>query len=111
MNTDPLWRGWRAPHPTRIDALERTLCAAYHVPPRRLFGSHVGDLCLLRSLLLALAVDVQLVPATICAARYGLSHAGVQKAIRRGRAALHDQPDLRRELAAVLEPALGYRVP
>ena len=111
MDSAPLWRGWYAPQPTRIDHLEHILCAAYHIEPQHLLGSRVGKLSRFRSLLLALAVDVQLVPATSCAQRYGLSHTGVQKAVRRGRSALHTQPALRRELAAVLGPTLGYRIP
>ncbi len=111
MDSAPLWRGWQVPQPARIEPLEHILCARYNIEPQHLIGSRVGELTRFRSLLLAIAVDVQLVPATICAERYGLSHTGVQKAVRRGRSALHTQPALRRDLAAALGPTLGYRVP
>jgi hypothetical protein len=99
-----------------LPLFERTLCAALSHPPALLYGERLGEHWWVRAVLCAAAIDRLLVPATLCARRYGLTRGGVIKSAARGRALLARDPALartvERSLARVAVPCshLPYSV-
>jgi hypothetical protein len=111
MEVEKLWSGWEAPTALRFEEVEDVLCRSRGVAIRRLMGSRVGGNAPLRSVLIALGVDVLLVPVSICANAYAITVGGAVKSADRGRRMLAEDEGLRAELAAVLGPTLGVVVP
>ena len=97
-----------APPGLCLEELEAAICTLRAIHPRVLQGSRVGRHTDTRALLLALAQDLLLLPASSCGRAYGLTRDGARRAARHGRRLVVQDPLLRLRLTAQLS-CLGIR--